>query len=53
MRRRFFCAATCRFSTLFGSLGRREDGQSLAGEVITVALIAFAVFGAFTLLGRL
>jgi hypothetical protein len=46
MRRHLFCTATCR-------LLKREDGQSLAGEVIAVALIAFAVFGAFTLLGRL
>lgn len=36
-----------------GSLGRREDGQTLAYEVVAMALIVFAVLGAISLVGRL
>jgi hypothetical protein len=37
---------------LLTSLGR-EDGQSLPYEVVTLALIIFAIFGALSLLGKL
>jgi hypothetical protein len=32
---------------------KREDGQTLASEIVAMALIVFAVLGAFSLLGRL
>jgi hypothetical protein len=58
MRQRLFCGGG--ESTLFTSLGvtirsfgEREDGQSLAYEVVALALIAFAVFGAISLVGRI
>jgi hypothetical protein len=37
---------------LLTSLGR-DDGQSLPYEVVTLALIIFAIFGALSLLGKL
>jgi hypothetical protein len=40
-------------SAVIGLLGRREEGQTLADEVLVVAMIVFAVFGAIALLGRL
>lgn len=36
-----------------GSLGEREDGQTLAYEVVAMALIVFAILGAVSLFGRL
>jgi hypothetical protein len=41
------------FTSLVRSLGRREEGQTLASEVVAMALIVFAVLGAVSLLGRL
>ena len=41
---------------LFTSLAlitKREDGQTLATEVVAMALMVFAILGAFSLLGRL
>ena len=40
---------------LFTSLAlvKREDGQTMASEVVAMALIVFAVWGAFSLLGHL
>lgn len=35
------------------SFGEREDGQALVHEVLALALIVFAVFGVYSLLGRL
>jgi hypothetical protein len=35
------------------SLGEREDGETLGYEVVTLALIIFAVLGVISLLGRL
>lgn len=32
-----------------GSLGEREEGQSLASEIVVLALLAFAFFGAMWL----
>jgi len=37
---------------LLTSLGRREEGH-LGHEVVSVALVIFAILGAMTLLGRL
>jgi len=37
---------------LLTSLGR-ENGQTLAYEVVTLALIIFAIFGALSLIGKL
>ena len=35
-----------------GSVGKREEGQTLAYETMALALIIFAFFGALWLLGR-
>ena len=38
---------------LFTSLGKREDDQTMASEVVAMALIVFAIWGAFSLVGHL
>ena len=38
---------------LFTSLAKREDGQTMASEVVAMALIVFAIWGAYSLLGHL
>jgi hypothetical protein len=41
------------FTSLAHSLGKREDGQTMASEVVAMALIVFAIWGVFSLLGHL
>ena len=41
------------FTLLARSLGKREDGQTMASEVVAMALIVFAIWGVFSLLGHL
>jgi hypothetical protein len=41
------------FTLLASSLGTREDGQTMASQVVAMALIVFAIWGAFSLLGHL
>ena len=41
------------FTSLARSLARREDGQTLASEVVAMALIVFAIWGALSVLGHL
>jgi len=41
------------FTSLVSSLGKREDGQTMASEVVAMALIVFAIWGVFSLLGHL
>ena len=36
-------------AVIVGSLGEREEGQSLASEIVVLALLAFAFFGAMWL----
>jgi hypothetical protein len=36
-----------------GSLGHREEGQSLASESVALALFGLAIFGAISLIMRL
>jgi len=38
---------------LFTSLAKREDGQTMASEVVAMALIVLAIWGAYSLLGHL
>ena len=38
---------------LFTSLAKREDGQTMASEVVAMALIVFAIWGVFSLFGHL
>jgi len=42
-----------RFTLLASSLGKGEDGQTMASEVVAMALIVFAIWGVFSLLGHL
>ena len=41
------------FTSLAHLLGKREDGQTMASEVVAMALIVFAIWGVFSLLGHL
>ena len=41
------------FTSLASSFGKREDGQTMASEVVAMALIVFAIWGVFSLLGHL
>mgnify|MGYP001236379028 CR=1 FL=1 len=41
------------FTSLATSLARREDGQTMASEVVAMALIVFAIWGVFSLVGHL
>jgi hypothetical protein len=41
------------FTSLASALGKREDGQTMASEVVAMALIVFAILGVLSLLGRL
>jgi hypothetical protein len=36
-------------ATIAGSLGKREEGQSLASEILALGLLVFAFFGAMWL----
>jgi hypothetical protein len=38
------------FAIIAGSLGRREEGQSLASEILALTFLVFAFFGALWLL---
>ena len=40
-------------AVIAGSLGDREEGQTMAQESLVMALIILAVLGAISLLGRL
>jgi hypothetical protein len=40
-------------TVLTRSLGKREDGQTLAYEAVAMALVVFAILGAISLVGRL
>jgi hypothetical protein len=41
------------FTSLASSLSKREDGQTMASEVVAMALIVFAIWGVFSLVGHL
>jgi len=41
------------FAVIVGSLGDREEGQSLVAESVALALFGLALFGAISLLTRL
>ena len=40
-------------AVIVGSLGDREEGQSLVAQIVALALIGLAISGAVSLLGRL
>jgi hypothetical protein len=40
-------------AVIVGSLGKREEGQTMAQESLVMALIVLAVLGAISLFGRL
>ena len=39
--------------TSFAMVTKREDGQTMASEVVAMALIVFAIWGVFSLVGHL
>jgi hypothetical protein len=41
------------FAVIAGSLGDREEGQSLVSESVALALFGLAIFGAISLFTRL
>ncbi|HTS73261.1 MAG TPA: hypothetical protein VMG74_06080 [Gaiellaceae bacterium] len=40
-------------AVIAGTLGDREEGQSLVAQVVALTLVGLAIFGATSLLGRL